>query len=92
MFSSLRHDPGRLGPREPLQRTGGGTAVLPDVREAPQRRPGHAPGALHLLPLSRLLAGAPPSPVTRGGPVVTVCHSGHHSQLTGEGGPGGVIP
>ncbi|WP_323137688.1 rhodanese-like domain-containing protein [Streptomyces sp. NEAU-H22] len=93
MFSFLRHAPSRLGSHEPLQRTSGGTAVLPDVRETPERRSGHAPGALHLLPLPRLLTGASLSPVARGGPVVTVCRSGHHiPPVTGEGGPGGVIP
>lgn len=93
MFSSPRHDPGRLCPGEPLQRTSGFTAALPGVRRTPERRAGHAPGAPHLLPPSHLPEGVPLLPVARGGPVVTVCRSGHHTpSVTGEGDPGGVIP
>ncbi|GAA3279948.1 rhodanese-like domain-containing protein [Streptomyces lavendulae] len=78
-FLRLRRGPGRIGPREARQRTGDGEAVLLDVRETPEWRAGHAPGALH-LPLSRLLAGAPLPAAAQGGPVVTICRSGHRSR------------
>ncbi|MFH9778107.1 rhodanese-like domain-containing protein [Streptomyces luteogriseus] len=93
MFPFLRHDPGRLCPREPFRRTSGGTAALPGIRGTAERRAGHTPGTPHLLPPSPLPAGAPLPPVARGGPVVTVRRSGHHTPpVTGEGDPGGVIP
>ncbi|MFF5475110.1 rhodanese-like domain-containing protein [Streptomyces achromogenes] len=83
MFSFLRRNPGRLTPRQARQRTGDGTAVLIDVREAPEWDAGHAPGALH-LPLSRLTAGAPLPAAARGRTVVTICRSGHRSRQAAE--------
>jgi rhodanese-related sulfurtransferase len=79
MFSLLRRGPGRLTPQPAHQRSGDGTAVLPDVRETPEWNAGHAPGALH-LPLSRLMAGAPLPAAVGGRPVSTICRSGHRSQ------------
>jgi rhodanese-related sulfurtransferase len=58
-----------------LQRTG---AVLLDVRQDAEWRPGHAPGALH-IPLGRLGGGAAGLPPRR--TVVTICRSGHRSAL-----------
>ena len=79
MFSLLRRGPGRLTPQQAHQQTGDGTAVLLDVRETPEWKAGHAPGALH-LPLSRLMAGASLPAAAQGKPVVTICRSGHRSQ------------
>ncbi|MFI1702702.1 rhodanese-like domain-containing protein [Streptomyces bobili] len=79
MFSLLRRGPGRLTPQQARQRTLEGTAVLLDVREAPEWNAGHAPDALH-LPLSRLAAGASLPAAAQGRPVVTICRSGHRSQ------------
>ncbi|NEY33091.1 rhodanese-like domain-containing protein [Streptomyces sp. PRKS01-65] len=89
MFSLLRRGPGRLTPRQAHQRTSDGTAVLLDVRETPEWRAGHAPGALH-LPLSRLAAGASLPAEAEGRPVVAICRSGHRSRqaarlLSGRG-------
>jgi rhodanese-related sulfurtransferase len=76
--------PGRLFPGRPkagaeqarqLMRQG---AILLDVREAPEWRAGHAPGARH-IPLSRLPARLKDLPPQR--TVVTVCRSGHRSAL-----------
>ncbi|GGR83792.1 sulfurtransferase [Streptomyces humidus] len=78
-FSHPRRGPGRLTPRQARQRTDGGEAVLLDVRETPEWKAGHAPGALH-LPLSRLLAGAPLPGGAQGAPVITICRSGHRSR------------
>ncbi|MGW7632643.1 rhodanese-like domain-containing protein [Streptomyces griseoincarnatus] len=50
----FRRGTGRLTPEH--ARTGDGTAVLLDVREAQEWRAGHAPGAVHLS-LSRPAAG-----------------------------------
>ncbi|MFF7534328.1 rhodanese-like domain-containing protein [Streptomyces bobili] len=79
MFSLLRRGPGRLTPQQARERTGEGTAVLLDVREAQEWNAGHAPDAQH-LPLSRLAAGAPLPAAAQGRPVVTICRSGHRSQ------------
>ena len=84
---------GRLFPRRPkasaaqarqLQEQG---AILLDVREAPEWRAGHAPGARH-IPLSRLPARIRDLPPQR--TVITVCRSGHRSAgaaalLAGQG-------
>ena len=73
---------GRLFPSRPkasaeqarqLQEQG---AILLDVREAPEWRAGHAPGARH-IPLSRLPARIRDLPPQR--TVITVCRSGHRS-------------
>ena len=73
---------GRLFPRLPkasaeqarqLQEQG---AILLDVRETPEWRAGHAPGARH-IPLSRLPARIGDLPPQRA--VITVCRSGHRS-------------
>ncbi|MGA5063806.1 rhodanese-like domain-containing protein [Streptomyces exfoliatus] len=79
MFSLFRRGPARLTPQQAHQRTGDGEAVLLDVREAPEWKAGHAPGASH-LPLSRLMAGAPLPAAAQGGPVVAICRSGRRSQ------------
>ncbi|MFD9085418.1 rhodanese-like domain-containing protein [Streptomyces prasinus] len=79
----FRRGTGRLTPEQARTRTLDGTAVLLDVREGPEWRAGHAPGAVH-LPLTRLLAGAALPPDVRGRPVVAVCRSGHRSQQAAE--------
>jgi rhodanese-related sulfurtransferase len=53
-------------------------AILLDVREGPEWRAGHAPGARH-IPLSHLPAQMKDLPPRR--TVVTVCRSGHRSAL-----------
>lgn len=83
MFSLLRTGPARLTPEQDHQRTGDGTAVLLDVREAPEWKASHAPGALH-LPLSRLLAGDPLPETLQGKPIVAICRSGHLSQAAAK--------
>lgn len=75
----FRRGTDRLTPEQARTRTGDGTAVLLDVREVPEWRAGHAPGAVH-LPLTRLLAGAALPPDARDRPVVAICRSGHRSQ------------
>ncbi|CAL9328532.1 rhodanese-like domain-containing protein [Streptomyces sp. enrichment culture] len=75
----FRRGPGRLTPEQARTRADDGTAVLLDVRETPEWRAGHAPGAVH-LPLSRLAAGAVLPPDAQGRPVVAICRSGHRSQ------------
>ena len=56
-------------------------AILLDVREAPEWRAGHAPGARH-IPLSHLPARMKDLPPQR--TVVTVCRSGHGSALAAK--------
>ncbi len=73
----------RLTHERSRTRTSDGTAVLLDVRETSQWRPGHAPGAAH-LPLTRLLAGAAVPDTVQGRPVVAICRSGHRSWQTAE--------
>ena len=51
-------------------------AILLDVREGPEWRAGHAPGARH-IPLRRLPARITDLPPQR--TVITVCRSGHRS-------------
>ncbi|MFF5158388.1 rhodanese-like domain-containing protein [Streptomyces sp. NPDC000348] len=75
----FRRGTDRLTPEQARIRTDDGTAVLLDVREVPEWKAGHAPGAVH-LPLTRLLTGAALPPEARGRPVVAVCRSGHRSQ------------
>ncbi|MER6621316.1 rhodanese-like domain-containing protein [Streptomyces sp. NPDC000931] len=75
----FRRGTGRLAPDQARTRTDDGTAVLLDVREAPEWKAGHAPGAVH-LPLTRLLAGAALPPDAQDRPVVAICRSGHRSQ------------
>jgi rhodanese-related sulfurtransferase len=79
--------PGRLFPRRPkasaqqarqLMEQG---AILLDVREAPEWRAGHAPGARH-IPLSSLPVRMKDLPPHR--TVVTVCRSGHRSALAAK--------
>ena len=73
---------GRLFPRRPkvsaeqARQLQGQGAILLDVREAPEWRAGHAPGARH-IPLSRLPARIRDLPPQR--TVITVCRSGHRS-------------
>jgi rhodanese-related sulfurtransferase len=76
--------PGRLFRRRPrasaqqasqMMRQG---AILLDVRESPEWRAGHAPGARH-IPLSHLPARMKDLPPQR--TVITVCRSGHRSAL-----------
>lgn len=78
MFFSRRGG-NRLTPDQARGRTSDGTAVLLDVREAPEWKAGHVPGAAH-LPLTRLLAGDVLPANVRGRPVVVICRSGHRSQ------------
>ncbi|MFD3820647.1 rhodanese-like domain-containing protein [Streptomyces rubiginosohelvolus] len=70
----------RLSVNEAWTRTTGGCpeAVLLDVREEPEWRTGHAPGAVH-VPLTDLAAGATML-AARGLPLVVICRSGHRSQ------------
>ncbi|MDH6622617.1 rhodanese-related sulfurtransferase [Streptomyces sp. LBL] len=75
--------PGRLTPQQARERTTDNTTVLLDVRETPEWKAGHAPGAVH-LPLTRLLAGAALPAQAQGRPVVTVCRSGHRSRQAAE--------
>ncbi|MEU0397666.1 rhodanese-like domain-containing protein [Streptomyces sp. NPDC006208] len=75
----FRRGQDRLTPERARMRTGDGTVVLLDVREMPEWKSGHAPGALH-LPLTRLLAGAVLPAEAQGRPVVAICRSGHRSQ------------
>ncbi|NEA38640.1 rhodanese-like domain-containing protein [Streptomyces sp. SID11385] len=53
--------------------------VLLDVREKPEYRAVHAPGAV-LAPLSSLAAGAQLPPNARDKKLVVICRSGHRSQ------------
>ncbi|MEU1472277.1 rhodanese-like domain-containing protein [Streptomyces sp. NPDC005761] len=76
--SLFRRGPGRIGAAEARRRTADGAAVLLDVREVPEWRAGHAPGAVH-LPLSVLAAGAQ-LPTPAGLPVVVICRSGNRSR------------
>lgn len=72
----------RLSVGEARTRTGGErpAAVLLDVREKPEWRTGHAPGAVH-APLTALAAGAPlPAAAARGRPLVVICRSGQRSR------------
>ncbi|WP_432014287.1 rhodanese-like domain-containing protein [Streptomyces cucumeris] len=75
----FRRSQRRLTPQQAHTNTADGTAALLDVREIPEWRAGHAPGALH-LPLTRLLAGAALPSTAQGRPVVAICRSGHRSQ------------
>lgn len=66
---------------EARARTGGDGpgAVLLDVREKPEWKAGHAPGAVH-APLTGLVSGAALPRAARGRPLVVICRSGHRSQ------------
>ncbi|MCQ4200379.1 rhodanese-like domain-containing protein (plasmid) [Streptomyces sp. NA03103] len=75
----FRRGTGRLTPDQAHTHTDDGTAVLLDVRETPEWKAGHAPGAVHLS-LSRLAAGAALPPDVRDRPVVAICRSGNRSQ------------
>ncbi|MCY0949854.1 rhodanese-like domain-containing protein [Streptomyces sp. H27-S2] len=75
----FRHRTDRLTPQQARARTGDAAAVLLDVREVPEWKAGHAPGAVH-LPLTRLLAGTVLPAAVQGRPVVAICRSGHRSQ------------
>ncbi|MGN9795933.1 rhodanese-like domain-containing protein [Streptomyces sp. OZ13] len=79
----LRRGGNRLTPDRARTLTGDGTAVLLDVRETPEWKAGHAPGALH-LPLTRLRAGAALPAVVRSRPVVVICRSGHRSRQAAD--------
>ncbi|MFF4874405.1 rhodanese-like domain-containing protein [Streptomyces sp. NPDC090109] len=71
----------RLSVDEARARTGGDRpeAVLLDVREKPEWKAGHAPGAVH-APLTGLLRGAPLPASAQDRPLVVICRSGHRSQ------------
>lgn len=69
----------RLTPQQARTRTSDAAAVLLDVREVPEWKAGHAPGAVH-LPLTRLLSGTDLPAAVQGRPVVAICRSGHRSQ------------
>lgn len=73
----------RLAPEQAHTRNSDGTAVLLDVRETPEWRAGHAPGAVH-LPLPRLWAEAALPDTVQGRPVVANCRSGHRSRQAAE--------
>ncbi|WP_326721872.1 rhodanese-like domain-containing protein [Streptomyces sp. NBC_00243] len=75
----FRRGPSRLTPGRAHERTGNGEAVLLDVREIPEWKAGHAPGACH-LPLSLLLTGTALPPEAVGRAVVAICRSGQRSQ------------
>ncbi|MFI9612899.1 rhodanese-like domain-containing protein [Streptomyces sp. NPDC052023] len=83
MFSLFRRGPARLTPQRAHQQTCEGKAVLLDVRESPEWKAGHAPGALH-LPLTRLVTGAALPEEVRDRPVVAICRSGHRSRQAAE--------
>lgn len=80
MFLFRRNTP-RLTVDEARVRTGGEApeAVLLDVREGPEWRAGHAPGAVH-APLTGLAAGSALPASVRGRPLVVICRSGHRSR------------
>jgi rhodanese-related sulfurtransferase len=65
----------QASPQQARQLLDGG-AILLDVREDPEWRAGHAPGARH-IPLGRLPARAGELVPQR--TVITVCRSGHRS-------------
>ncbi|HEY9437663.1 MAG TPA: rhodanese-like domain-containing protein [Streptomyces sp.] len=71
----------RVSVDEARARTGGDGpgAVLLDVREKPEWKAGHAPGAVH-APLTGLVSGAALPRAARGRPLVVICRSGHRSQ------------
>ncbi len=70
----------RVTARQARHRTApAGGAVLLDVREEPEWRAGHAPGAVH-APLSALRSGAPLPAAARDRPLVVICRSGQRSQ------------
>ncbi|MGW4232478.1 rhodanese-like domain-containing protein [Streptomyces sp. NPDC004980] len=77
----FRRSEQRLSVDEARTRTGGDRpeAVLLDVREKPEWRSGHAPGAVH-APLTGLVAGAALPQEAQGSPVVVICRSGHRSR------------
>ncbi len=78
----FRRGTGRLTPEHARTRTGDGTAVLLDVREAQEWRAGHAPGAVHLS-LSRPPAGAALPPGLRDAGRRRHQPAGHHGRLPG---------
>ncbi|GAA3184345.1 MULTISPECIES: rhodanese-like domain-containing protein [Streptomyces] len=80
MFLFRRSAP-RLSVDEARRRTGGDRpeGVLLDVREKPEWKAGHAPGAVH-APLTGLVAGAALPRAAQGRPLVVICRSGHRSQ------------
>jgi rhodanese-related sulfurtransferase len=59
-------------------RLAGGDALVVDVREAPEYRPGHVPGVVN-MPLSVLPARLPELPKDR--PVYVICRTGARSAL-----------
>ncbi|WP_406411370.1 rhodanese-like domain-containing protein [Streptomyces sp. NBC_01614] len=77
----FRRSQQRLSVDEARTRTGEERpeAVLLDVREKPEWRAGHAPGAVH-APLTGLIAGAALPSAVQGRPLVVICRSGHRSQ------------
>ncbi|MGV4886793.1 rhodanese-like domain-containing protein [Streptomyces viridosporus] len=89
IFRRGRSVPGRVTVREAAARTGHGSAeagtdaVLLDVREARERRAGHAPRAVH-LPLPALAAGAGLTADTQARPLVVICRSGSRSRQAAE--------
>ncbi|MEV5874338.1 rhodanese-like domain-containing protein [Streptomyces sp. NPDC052101] len=80
--------PGRVTVQEAAVRTGhaatgGGDALLLDIREPYEWQAGHAPGAVH-LPLTALAAGAGLPAGAQARPVVVICRSGNRSQQAAE--------
>ncbi|QES46568.1 sulfurtransferase [Streptomyces venezuelae] len=77
----FRRGKARLTPEQAHNRTSGENpeAVLLDVREMPEWKAGHAPGAVH-APLTGLLAGAALPADAAGKPLVVICRSGHRSR------------
>ncbi|MGC9378862.1 rhodanese-like domain-containing protein [Streptomyces sp. MH13] len=79
----------RSGPRvtvdEARSRTSGDRpdAVLPGIREEPERTAGHAAGAVR-LPLTELVAGGTLPTGARGRPPAVICRSGHRSEQAAE--------
>lgn len=80
-MSLFRRRGRRLSVDEARARTAGDRpeAVLLDVREEPEWKAGHAPGAVH-APLTGLTGGAALPASAQGRPLVVICRSGHRSR------------
>jgi rhodanese-related sulfurtransferase len=81
----FRRSEQRLSVDEARTRTAGDRpeAVMLDVREKPEWKAGHAPGAVH-APLTGLSAGAALPGAAQGRPLVVICRSGRRSQQAAE--------
>jgi len=81
----FQKDEQRLSVDEARSRTGGDqpNAILLDVREKPEWKAGHAPGAVH-APLTGLAAGDSLPQAAQGRPLAVICRSGRRSQQAVE--------